>query len=250
MNDTHTTRRAGRRGFTLTEVMIAMGVLVVGMGMAAGAFYAGIQNHTTTVDDIMRTLVGENAVAIAKARLRHPNSGITAMLSPLAVGPADRKFPVGFDTGHGYLMLAVQRQTGQAGQDKPNDHEFLVIPYTTPTPTNVVSTTTVTNALISDTDTGVSQIRVFKKSDRLKLPVGAKIVEYNAADPEQKMKIATVAGTVGSSAVLLDVKIATGTRNLTVLEVRDKNGNPVTDEREMPEFSDAFSVRTALLPGE
>ena len=55
---------------------------------------------------------------------------------------------------------------------------------------------------------------------------------------------------VGSSAVVLDVKIATGTRNLTVLEVRDRNGNVVTDEREMPEFSDAFSVRTALLPGE
>jgi len=119
-----------RRGFTLTEIMISLGVLVVGMGMAAGAFHAGIQNHTVTVDEIRRTMIGENAVAIAKARLRSDVNLTTEwqMLSRsemgnFKLGEQDLQYPVGSGSRHRFLIF------GCRPDNQRNVFEFLVILY-------------------------------------------------------------------------------------------------------------------------
>lgn len=138
-------RRAGRKGFTLTEIMIALGVLVTGMSMVAAALQAGLQNHTRTVDDIVRTLVAENGLAEVKARLVHTGSAAptnlltnvptlikdsTMSIPPQGMGPADRRSPYfgGMNgTFYGYCVLGW-RATGGAA-DYKNDYCFSIVPY-------------------------------------------------------------------------------------------------------------------------
>jgi len=122
--------------------MIALGVLAIGMGMAAGAFHAGIQNHIITVDEIHRTMIGENAVAIAKARLNADVNLPDPIWDPQKkeytlkwvqlsgseinqrLGAQDVQYPIGLRSTHGFFAL------GARAKPKPsNDFKFMVIIY-------------------------------------------------------------------------------------------------------------------------
>lgn len=124
-----------RRGFTLTEIMIAMGVLAVGMAMVAGALHAGIQTHIRTIDDIMRQLIGDNALAIVQASLRHsPSNGITDKYmtgSPTGpfIAPANLTFPTNSNnTPYGAVVFIKARLLESGGY--ANDYDLLIVPYT------------------------------------------------------------------------------------------------------------------------
>jgi prepilin-type N-terminal cleavage/methylation domain-containing protein len=136
-------RRGSRQGFTLTEIMIALGVLAVGMGMAAGALHAGIQSHIITVDEICRTMIGENAIAIAKARLRTDVSLDDPtwdaqrkewklkyrQLSGKEVGQqrlgnSDARYPIGPRSTYGFLALAARARPRPV-----NDFKIMVVVY-------------------------------------------------------------------------------------------------------------------------
>ncbi len=156
-------RRLGRPGgprkggFTLTEIMIALGVLAVGMAMIAGALHAGIQIHLRTIDDIMRQLIGDNTLAIVQARVRHtpgtvnaanPGNGITdtyKLLGSTYFGSGDLKYPWNTtDTPYGAAVLMKCRKIDA---NSANDYDVLIVPYTiipaTPTgsPGEVTATT-------------------------------------------------------------------------------------------------------------
>ena len=241
---------AARGGFTLTEIMIALGVLVVGMGMVAGALHAGIQSHISTEDDIIRTLVGENAVAVVKARMRNSSNSINpgwGMLTDDDVGRHDKRFPLGSypegpngepKRGRAFVIYASRPQSGR------NDYRFMVIPYEVPTGTNYVDSDIVQRATLSMSG-GVTKIVVRGRGEINKLPIGAKVVQATSAG---NLKIATVVKGVGRSAVLLDKNIGTGTQDVTVLIVRSPSGGIVTDPSESPKFMEAYSGRSALAP--
>ncbi len=60
--------RRGRGGFSLAELMIAIGILAVGLVMAGSLFPAAMQANRRSVKDVMGSIICENGLAIAKAR--------------------------------------------------------------------------------------------------------------------------------------------------------------------------------------
>jgi prepilin-type N-terminal cleavage/methylation domain-containing protein len=156
-------RDAHATGFTLTEIMIAMGVLAVGMGMVAGALHAGIQVHLRTIDDIMRQLIGDNSLAMVQARVRHSTTnGITDTYKLLDskgtptsyFGTGDLKYPwntVNIPNGQPGYGAAVLMKLRKIAPTPPastttsaNDYDVLIVPYTVTPSTTGASPSEVT----------------------------------------------------------------------------------------------------------
>ncbi|HDZ21290.1 hypothetical protein LCGC14_0181510 [marine sediment metagenome] len=57
-----------RRGFSLAELMIAIGILLVGLVMAASLFPAAMEINRRSVRDILGAIICENGIALTKAR--------------------------------------------------------------------------------------------------------------------------------------------------------------------------------------
>jgi hypothetical protein len=279
-------RRGRSGGFTLTEIMIALGVMVIGLGMAAGAFHAGIQNHMTTIDDIFGRLICENAVAIAKVRLRHTlndggsawgthnriNSGFgivadaDAQGRPLVLVTTDKRYPIppeaiGGDprmadrSRMGYLLIA-RRATGR--EDR-NDYVFKVVPYALQHRGNWAATETITNAMVMDgppSDPGnpaskPKYSRVMATNKMHLLPAGAKVISIA---PDGELDQITVVKVLSRFAVQLDKYIPKGLRTLLVLVVRNAEGQSVSPDdpdparRDRIELLTGYDIRTSLTP--
>jgi len=274
-------RRFGRRGgFTLTEIMIALGVMVIGLGMAAGAFHAGIQNHMMTIDDILGQLIGENAVAMAKIRLRHTphNTGDAAWKAHNRIGtsfsvvedkdPAgkpgilvltDKRYPIppepleGQDPRRsdlsrmGYLLIARRATTKKLR----NDYIFKVVPYTLQKRGNYADTVTVSNAMVMDGPTDADgdgepdYSKVMAPGKVALLPRGAKVISISSSGELDQI---TVTKVLSPFAVQLDKYIPKGLRTLLVLLVRDADGNVVASDEDRIELLNGYDVRTSLTP--
>jgi len=116
--------------------MIAMGILAVGMGMVAGALHAGIQTHIRTIDDIMRQLIGDNALAIVQASLRH--SGTNGITEQYQAGPSsgtsfidprNLKFPFNDDTSPYGAAVFIKTPTTTVGTTRANSYDVMIVPY-------------------------------------------------------------------------------------------------------------------------
>ncbi len=64
----------GRRGFSLAELVLALGVLAIGMTMAAALFPAAIKLNEQSTRDSVGTIVATNGLAMARAVI-HPGTG-------------------------------------------------------------------------------------------------------------------------------------------------------------------------------
>lgn len=58
----------GRRGFSLTELMISIGVLAVGLTMSASLFPAALQANRDSVRSVLGSIICQNGLAVTKAR--------------------------------------------------------------------------------------------------------------------------------------------------------------------------------------
>jgi prepilin-type N-terminal cleavage/methylation domain-containing protein len=221
-------RRSGRGGFTLTEIMIALGVLAIGMGMAAGAFHAGIQNHIITVDEIHRTMIGENAIAIAKARL---SADVPELPPPLANGDlvwrqlstdelGDKRLgPQDLQYGrHGFFPLGARVSATQ------NDFKFMVIIYEIlglggAQQINVDLKQVKDVPIMWESQTG-KWVAVIAPDPyhgimaRTILPVGALVYMPELEDP-----FVEVTGHIGMNMAILDRELKAETRDLMVMRI-------------------------------
>lgn len=91
---THATRRSrARRGFTLAELLIAIGILGVCLSLGATLFPLAIQSHKESVGNTIGMLICENALNVAKTvmtdgqadtTLRQIDNNMVPGLSPFA----------------------------------------------------------------------------------------------------------------------------------------------------------------------
>jgi len=58
-------------GFSLIELMVAIGILAIGAAMIASAFPVAMMENKESVEHTMAALVSENALAICHNKLRH-----------------------------------------------------------------------------------------------------------------------------------------------------------------------------------
>jgi prepilin-type N-terminal cleavage/methylation domain-containing protein len=90
-------RAVGRgAGFTLMELMIAIGIMGVGLSMVMCLFPAALKEAGSSIQDTMGGMICKNAIAIAKAKLLHSS------LSTIGTNLTDRTCG-GTATPHGYI---------------------------------------------------------------------------------------------------------------------------------------------------
>ncbi len=81
-------------GYSLAELMIAMGVLAIALPMVATTFLSGALENAKSIETTRGTLVAENALAIVRARVTHADL-MAPRRDPLPSPP----LPDGFGTG-------------------------------------------------------------------------------------------------------------------------------------------------------
>lgn len=64
-----------KRGFTLTEVLIALGIMGIGLTMVSAMFPAAIKQEIVSHNNNIGGQVAKNGIAVAKSILRHQQSG-------------------------------------------------------------------------------------------------------------------------------------------------------------------------------
>ncbi len=63
---------SGHSGFSLAELLFAIGILGVGLIMSAGLFAAGLRQSKSSTDDVLGTIICKNAGAALQARVTKP----------------------------------------------------------------------------------------------------------------------------------------------------------------------------------
>ena len=117
-----------RSAFTMMELMIAMGILAVGMAMSASLFPTAAKEANTAIGSAMGQTIAENGLAIGKIAFRSENhsgagagkvSGTTFKIDT-ATGSGDASFlgnenqgyPLGTREKYGFALLARKVSDG------------------------------------------------------------------------------------------------------------------------------------------
>jgi prepilin-type N-terminal cleavage/methylation domain-containing protein len=246
-------RNAHATGFTLTEIMIAMGVLAIGMGMIAGALHAGIQLHVRTIDDIMRQLIADNALAIVQARVRHTDG--TGNLIPASTapykwlktgtgadcyfGPQDLKYPSINAANTPYGAAVFMRRRAIDTTRFANDYDVIVVPYTIiADSSNTLGTENVQDLPSSTVSAGTPGSTLTVTSANV-LKVGSVVIDNRST------QVSIVQSVTNATTVVLRDRLTAGNGTgvtLTTMTV----SNSVTNGR--LDCSKPVQTKTALTP--
>lgn len=154
---------SGSAGFTLIEIMLAMGILAIGLVMVGAAFPTAIQQSKETAEDTAATLIFNNAVAICRDKLHAndfpagptwadfvyvagpPTVAPVSMPVPIAGSPVsvhvtETAYPVDPVAGEDpnniprYRWIAIGRRINApnpANPAEPFDVQLVIVPYRT-----------------------------------------------------------------------------------------------------------------------
>ena len=117
-----------KSGFTLMEIMIALGILAVGLALVSTAFPSAMMENKESVEKTMTTLIGENALAICRIRLSHTSikDSVGNALSDEnnldLIPDAEQIYPIDSDSRYGWLLAIKQ-------YDDNNDYLLVIVPY-------------------------------------------------------------------------------------------------------------------------
>ena len=163
-------RAAGRKAFTLTEILLGIGVLAVGLSMAGALFPAAIKHTQGSTNDLIGMHICQNGLAVALTRLTHPLRYGTWAFQKVGtqfrdctpqLGAADCQYPVkqdaaAADSVQGYALLARHATTSL----NDNDYQLVLISYAKTAPDNVLALKYVTGDTFKPADEAVSQLKV------------------------------------------------------------------------------------------
>jgi len=225
--------------------MIALGVMGVALGMAAAAFHAGIQSHSSSVSDVLRSLISDNALAIVKARLRHARApaDLTTTLNMVPVGSLDSAYPIGLTTGRGFVCV------GKQAGGSVNDYILSIMPYVLSDPTCTLYSSSSVGLLIKDAvdsqGRNVSAIEDSSGGTKLAgVTVGSAVL---VPDPASGGMVSTKVSEVTTAGAVIDRNVGVVLNALVILvSVTNAAGQPVTGVS--IDFMPTCTVRTALRP--
>jgi len=117
-----------KSGFTLMEIMIALGILAVGLALVSTAFPSAMIENKESVEKTMSTLISENALAICRIRLSHTSikDSVGNALSDEnnldLIPDAEQIYPIDSDSRYGWLLAIKQYNDN-------NDYLLVIVPY-------------------------------------------------------------------------------------------------------------------------
>ena len=133
-------------GYSLLELIIALGILAVALPIVASAFLVGALENAESIQDTMGTLVAENALAVVRARVTHTDLmknpvdhgfGPLAMAEPLQISvtlvdmvdlewdPDRHNPPAGAHQSGMYGCVVMAQRLA----DDSNDYRLIAMPY-------------------------------------------------------------------------------------------------------------------------
>ncbi|MFP4052370.1 MAG: prepilin-type N-terminal cleavage/methylation domain-containing protein [Phycisphaerae bacterium] len=127
-DNTRTSRRQRRGGFTLSELMIALGILAYGLTMSASLFTTAMKFSNASFRDVVGTIMCENGVALIRARLTEGDLGGVPVDTLTDISNKfddhDLLYPTGdTDSLYGLKVLAKRVSSGE------NDFQFVILAY-------------------------------------------------------------------------------------------------------------------------
>lgn len=114
-----------RGGFSLGEVLIAMGIFGIGLAFTASLFPTGASQTKTSIDNVLGPMICENGLSIVKTRFTHSSNPYTTQTLTYVSGSipsVDYRFPTSDDTTLlGYRVAGRQMRSGE------NDYQFVFV---------------------------------------------------------------------------------------------------------------------------
>lgn len=106
---------AGAGAFTLMELLIAIAILAVGLAMAGAMLPAGIVANQYSAKDLTGTMICQNGLAIARARLADGLTISTTLDDSFTntISANDQHYLIGVDDSSGYKLLVRRVVVGQ-----------------------------------------------------------------------------------------------------------------------------------------
>lgn len=118
-------RRGRRKGFSLTEVLLALSILGIGMAMVMAVFPAAVAENRNSVQNVLGTIICENGLSICKVRV--PRASITGTeLMPIStLSSEERSYPAEEADNATRGFLALGRRLSLAR----NEYQLVIVSY-------------------------------------------------------------------------------------------------------------------------
>jgi len=234
-------RNRARRAFSLIELLLALGILAIGLSMAAALFPAAIRLNEQSGQDSIGTIVAENGLAVAQTMLHNSAINQTAGSLVCVVDESMASPPIDRELQHylydpsapgaatrGFVVLGRRLDTA----DPSGPVQLVIVSYNKQSSANIVNALSTTFSTTTSNGVTVAALGTIA-------PIGsplivaadgswAKIIDRDSSDPSNPNKGTldrALSATGGGAFVIVDPN-ATAKSPATAVVVADVLLNP------------------------